>query len=117
MREIKFRSWYGNEFGYFSNGSYDEIFEFGNDTQQYTGLLDKNGAEIYEGDIVKKSKGDYKIGKVVYQFGMFCFHSIGYGVYAGSDAFTNIHSLHYKEYESYNNYEVIGNIYENPELM
>ena len=84
---------------------------------QYTCLKDKNGVEIYEGDIVRKLSGDYKLGKVVFEFGMFCFESIGCGIYAGSDAFLHIHSLHYKEYNSNNNYEVIGNIYENHELL
>lgn len=84
---------------------------------EFTGLLDKQGVEIYDGDIVRKLSGDYKLGKVVFEFGMFCFESIGCGIYAGSNAFLHIHSLHYKEYNSNNNYELIGNIYENPELL
>ena len=84
---------------------------------QYTGLKDKNGVQIYDGDIVRKLNGNYKLGKVVFQFGMFCFESFGCGIYEGSDAFLHIHSLHYKEYNSENNYEVIGNIYEHQHLL
>ena len=84
---------------------------------QYTGLTDKQGVEIYEGDILKKRQGNYKVGEVTFEFGMFCFKSIGFGIKSGSDAFTHIHSLHYEEYGEFNNYEVIGNKYENPELL
>ncbi|MBM7835932.1 YopX family protein [Clostridium sardiniense] len=82
---------------------------------QYTGLKDKNGKEIYEGDILKynhESVGEL-IRVVNYKYGM-------YGVEGGIIGiegtvvtrkhipFANI--LTYK-------YEVIGNIYENPELL
>lgn len=103
---------YKNEHDVFS---YDT--EYFSEPMQYTGLKDKNGKEIYEGDIVKKRNGNYKLGKVAFDFGMFCFKSIGCGIYANSDIFEAIHSLHYVEFDEINNYEVIGNIYENPELL
>ena len=127
MREIKFRAW---DKKYNQMVSWDDISKnniigslINNNNRsisngvlmQFTGLLDKNGIEIYEGDIVRKLNGNYKLGKVVFEFGMFCFESIGCGIYVGSDAFLHIHSLHYKEYNSNNNYEVIGNIYEHPQ--
>lgn len=135
MREIKFRAWdktdsemVGVDLIVFNDKTTTDkahILDELNDVHylneivlmQYTGLKDKNGVKIYEGDIVRKLSGDYKLGKVVFEFGMFCFESIGCGIYAGSDAFLYIHSLHYKEYNSNNNYEVIGNIYENPEIL
>ena len=135
MREIKFRAWdtlrnlmlnepvmlYDRTSFYLTMNSVSEDtweakrYVSSYELMQYTGLKDKNGVEIYEGDIVRKLSGDYKLGKVVFEFGMFCFESIGCGIYAGSDAFLHIHSLHYKEYNSNNNYEVIGNIYEHPQ--
>lgn len=71
---------------------------------QFTGLKDKNGKEIYEGDIVSHSMNDYTIPLSVVSFkdGMFVFSD-------DEDTTELIESLDYCE--------VIGNIYENPELI
>ena len=67
---------------------------------QFTGLCDKNGREIYEGDIVVTG-GDIS-GVVIYNEGGFCFDTI--------DDFDCDFICNYTV-------EVIGNIHENPELM
>lgn len=80
--------------------------------QQFTGLLDKNGKEIYEGDIIKFfCYGHYDkelIGKIIYNEEMFMF-LIQVGI---SDL--NLYGI-YKSDNKY--YEIIGNIFENPKLL
>ena len=64
---------------------------------QFTGLLDKNGKEIYEGDIVKATMvgGFFADLEVTFENGEFVP----------------------KYVDGYSELEVIGNIYENPELL
>ena len=59
-RELKFRTWYKDQMVYSDNyGTTEHLYEFFeipaydmNNVMQYTGLKDKHGNEIYEGDIV-----------------------------------------------------------------
>lgn len=70
---------------------------------QFTGLHDKNGKEIYEGDMF--SLGDAKIKYVVEH------HDCGLmGMQIGSSSWVGL--THWRD-----RIEVIGNIYENPELV
>ena len=115
MRELKFRAWDidCHRFEYFEIGENDDCYgmfrvaanKFGSVVEQYTGLKDKNGKEIYEGDIVK-----FKWTKRLYV--------VAYRLYDASFILENdeweetIHLSLDKD-----NYEVIGNIHENPELL
>jgi len=119
MREIKFRVWDKDkkvmhyDFQFIKNGDWTFYFSdkdvenilnsyFVNrfEIMQYTELKDKNDKEIYEGDIVNKNMPT----EVIYQKGSYCIWYQGY-----------LFALN--ERLSVSEIEVIGNKYENPELM
>lgn len=121
MREIKFRVWDKENKEMvsvttidFNEGKITEVntetycwsnnFENSNlhliELMQYTSLKDKNGKEIYEGDIIN-NEGTRQKYEVIFHKGCFCINRsvLGYHIF------------------NENKVEVIGNIYENPELI
>ena len=127
MRDIKFRVWDNNLKVLYTpemdkeeknlwrisanGGDFTHSYDDGI-LMQYTGLKDKNGKEIYEGDLIHVEEyysGDIRIkaynGVVEFDDGAFCINSI----HANEEL---------NEATIYNyQIEIIGNIYKNPELL
>lgn len=84
---------------------YDE-----SELMQFTGLCDINGTEIFEDDIIKDDNGD--LGVVVYDD---CAYRIEFEYANGYKQSLLLSGL--SELEEWKNYAVVGNIWENPELL
>lgn len=90
---------------------------YNGDPQQCTGLKDKNGKLIYEGDIIK-TKFFGKTDNNGHNFNDFEIFDVVW--YKGSYQFNNQKRPYYPLrfcYEYPDKFEIIGNIYENPELL
>ena len=141
MREIKFRAWDNeNEYmitslqgvytalrnrmnitkqddGYYNNGDLLKPNKGKYTLMQYTGQKDKNGKEIYEGDIVEEVYFNPKFDEQERRYGKYIVKyeedRCGYVPFACGDGCGCC------EYEviNVNNAEVIGNIYDNPDLL
>ncbi len=120
-RQIKFRAWDGlnKKFSYWTMNDLctysekDEKPSALDDWQQGTGLLDRHGKEIYEGDIViqvgvKKDGKTRLVRKPRVVEWVYTKSNAGFNLAPSPESYADRTMLRT---------EVIGNIYENPELL
>lgn len=134
MRQIKFRGkrldngeWVYGDLEYSKRSNTARIHLYNNEgaylweekvdpdtVGQFTGLYDTHGKEIYEGDILHTigkndlTKGKHYYRSVSFERGSFCMNVAEYNV-------TN--PLHNHTIGGSLNWEVVGNIYDNPDLL
>lgn len=139
MKEIKFRAWDEEKKKFWYVDLYDEVLAIGHPEaneesfdhlMQYTGLKDRHGVEIYEGDVVEMTNPDYVVPAGPYsdmvvrcgdrrevrslESGFTLTH-----INSSTKHIPNIagHVDNYNFWNMHRCFEVIGNIYENPELL
>ena len=125
MREYKFRAFHkGAKEMLF--GANENIFRWQSEGQpieimQFTGLKDKNGKEIYDGDILTSTFGNglpcqIKFGEFDYDAGEDFYETTSVGFYFHEQTGERL-AFGKSIYGNTDCFEVIGNIYENPELL
>lgn len=128
MREIKFRAWCDvngmtdcfciHASGLFAYSNTDWVVDEEKPIlMQYTGLKDKNGKEIYEGDILMPGKREIRFGDFI------SLDEDGIPFSQGNGFYTICHEIHMRPmpfsfaHRQSEDCEVVGNIHQNPELL
>ena len=120
MREIKFRAWNSGKMltgitlaSMFYEGLSGEAKGFrynGMPLMQYTGRFDKNGVEIYDGDILRREETDFTGDHYANDYCEVMWKNAGWWVKFIDEELT------LDDYQA-DTGEVVGNVHENPELL
>lgn len=110
MSRLKFRAWSSEEEIMWSEKSSELFVYIENDypliMMQSTGLVDKKGNEVFEGDIIRDDDGN--LSKIIWKDAAAMF---------GRMYLNGIFVYGLKAYQMSEDNEVVGNIYETPEIL
>lgn len=119
MRELKFRGWDGKlfyepiicgEFHYADARAFEDGRASDSSLMQYVGLKDKNGIEIYEGDMLEYNG--------IFQLVQFQIHTRTSSSGHGERSATTFAGYSFDDYYGLpSQAKIVGNIYENPDLI
>ena len=129
-RQIKFRVWdldrkifldldkenpplilkHGLLHGYLKHPEFNFYYNPNYVIQQFTGCLDQKGKEIYEGDILQIEQNYRENGNPVYYHGKVYYSIDRFVIESKYDKYHNLNL--FSEYS-----EIVGNMFENPELL
>ncbi len=124
MREIKYQTFYGgamHRWGIFQKN--DSTWEFIppvdllTPQRQFTGLKDKNGKEIYEGDILRYTAKNKVIPNPLSVVDWGVSRTGFWLTVVGKTEAIRLTGALLENKDSGGFYEIMGNIYENPELL
>ena len=125
MREILFRGKNGCLWAYghvrkldvktfmYEKNCYPSVLVHPNTVGQYTGIEDKTGIPIYEGDIIRAVLPEtVACREYVWPLMAVAFHEGAFGVWQNARDFTPLRS-----FASRVEFEVVGNIHDNPDMI
>lgn len=98
---------------YMDGTEFSEAMAYAESIMQFTGLLDKNGTKIFEGDIVRYNTGEIWVVEWNVRQAGFCYKN----VYIKDSNGKKPSGVGFAQIPGSHEVEVIGNIYENPELL
>lgn len=122
MKENKYRAWL-KDYGHFAiQGEPDLetlqsfIHHYGDlELEQFTGLIDKNGKEIFEGDILTEEFTEYGVSIGVYKEVVYDKENAGWSVDVSLEKDRSYLCPIFDYFEE--NIEVVGNIHQNKDLL
>ena len=116
--DLKFRDWDAKYKLMDYSEKFDSLAEFFSECtegviMQWTGLVDKTGRDIYEGDVLASAGGHTRLVSFQADNGSFCMAHLNHLNMTWANPWQPMQQEYLNEFK----HEVVGNIFENPELI
>lgn len=118
QRDLKFRAWCAKYKMMTPSEELTSLEAFFRNVEddiimQWTGLVDKTGRDIYEGDVLASAGGHTRLVSFQADNGSFCMAHLNQLNLPWANPWQPMQQEYLKEFE----HEVVGNVFENPELI